>query len=63
MAIKHINPKSKEESGVIVSGEDAKKVATILSDRHIAKSQFLRSSKSLSDSLQTIQTLTRKNAS
>ena len=63
MAIKHINPKAKEESGVIVSGKDAKKVAAILSDKHIAKSQFRRSSKSLSDSLQAIQTLTRKTAS
>ncbi len=63
MAIKHINPKAKEESGVIVSGKDAKKVVTILSDKHIAQSQFRRSSKSLSDSLQAIQTLTRKTAS
>jgi hypothetical protein len=63
MAIKHINPKAKEESGVIVSGKDAKKVATILSDKSIAKSQFRRSSKSLSDSLRAIQTLTIKTAS
>jgi len=63
MAIKHINPKAKEESGVIVSGKDAKKVVTILSDKYIAQSQFRRSSKSLSDSLQAIQTLTRKTAS
>jgi hypothetical protein len=63
MAIKHINPKAKEESGVIVSGADAKKVATILSDKSITKSQFHRSSKSLSDSLEAIQTLTIKTAS
>lgn len=25
MAIKHINPKAKEESGVIVSGKDSKR--------------------------------------
>jgi len=63
MAVKHINPNAKEESGVIVSDSDAKKVATILSDEDIAKSQFYRSSKSLNDSLRAIQTLTIKTAS
>ncbi len=60
MAIKHINPKAKEVSGVIVSGEDAVKVSTILTDRSIAKNQFKRLSKSLSYSLEVIQTLMQK---
>ncbi len=63
MAVKYINPKVKEESGVIVSGSDAKKVVTILSDKTVTKSQFHRSSKSLSASLKAIQTLTKKVAS
>ncbi len=57
MAIKHINPKAKKESGVIVSGKDAKKVATILTDKSIAKSQFRR----LSKSLQAIQRFNSKS--
>jgi len=57
MAIKHINPKAKEESGVIVSGKDAKKVAKFLVDKHLTKEQFLKSSNSLELSLKTIKTI------
>ena len=34
MAIKHINPKRKEESGVFVSGADAEKIDKIFSDKN-----------------------------
>ncbi len=33
MAIKHINPTRKEESGVFVSGVDAEKIYKIFSDK------------------------------
>ena len=60
MAIYHINPKAKKESGVIVSGEDAKRVMEILHDTEIGKKQFLRSAESLASVLKTINMLDKK---
>jgi len=60
MAIYHINPKAKKESGVIVTGEDAKKVMEILHNPEIRKKQFLKTSQLLSSALKTINTLKEK---
>ena len=60
MAIYHINPKVKKESGVIVSGEDAKRVMEILQDPEIGKKQFLRSAESLASTLKKIKMLDNK---
>lgn len=60
MAIYHINPKAKKESGVIVTGEDAKKVMEILHNPKISREQFLKSSQSLKTSLKTIALLDKK---
>jgi len=57
MAVKHINPKAKEESGLIVSGREAKKVVQILSDSNISKSQFIKSTKSFGEAIKIAKTL------
>ncbi len=38
MAVRHINPNAKEQSGVILSGEDAKKVFSLFSEETRTKS-------------------------
>jgi len=57
MAIRHINQKAKEESGVVVSREDAKKVVSFLTDRNKTKKQFIKSTKSFEESINTIKKL------
>lgn len=37
MAVRHINPNAKEESGIFVSGEDAKKVFSMIFDEKSEK--------------------------
>ena len=37
MAVKHLNQKAKEESGVVLSGEDARKVFAMFSTTHDSK--------------------------
>jgi len=57
MAIKHINAHEKVESGVVVSGKDAKKVIQILSDPNITKNQFMKSPKSLKEAIDSLKKL------
>ena len=57
MAIKHINAHAKVESGVIVSGKDAKKVVQILSDSNLTKKQFMKSVKSLEETIDSLKKL------
>ena len=55
MAIKHINPNAKEESGVIVSGKEAKKIARILSSKN--EDRLLKATKSFSETIKIARTL------
>lgn len=34
MAVRHINPSAREESGIFLTGEDAKKVFNLFSDKN-----------------------------
>ena len=55
MAIKHINPNAKEESGVIVSGKEAKKIASILFSKN--EDRLIKATKSFSETIKIARTL------
>ena len=57
MAVKHINPKAKEESGLIVSGKEARKVVQILSDTNRSKTQCIKSTKSFQEVIKIAKSL------
>ena len=54
MAVKYINPKAKAESGIIISGKEAKKIDYFLSNKKTLNKQMNKSIDLYSDVLKMV---------